>query len=427
VNIDSGFFYALLRTGDPQRLSQMSRDWIADEWQGVYDFVVECLNAPNMHKMPTPQTIELRFHVEFMETAEDVGYFINALRDRKAVQVLEDGIRDDFMPLVTSTDTEKNNPVDAAEKLMNLGAHVRRTYRPRRQGDFIDYYHDVEVREQAYTERKARQGMMGIPYPFEPMNVATGGLIDGEATAFFAESGVGKTWLLLLCAIHAANKGYSPVLFSNEMQPKRLTIRLDAIMAGVSPERFRRGILTLQEEEKLDAYYKTLAERGKKSAFVIFGPSDINGLASFESILSIIRNDIDVIFWDSPYLCVRSETWEEKTVFVQDLKNMAEDYALPIVVTWQLNRKGEVALTSAITQDFDHNFILGRDSQQKDLAQARLWSLKTRDGLELEDMLLKWNVKEGEFGVLSWKIPGVGSSNENYQVHVDYQHLEGDD
>jgi len=46
--------------------------------------------------------------------------------------------------------------------------------------------------------------------------------------------------------------------------------------------------------------------------------------------------------------------------------------------------------------------------------------------LELEEMLLQWDVKEGKFGVLSWKIPGVGSSNQSYQVNVDYESLEGD-
>lgn len=412
MNIDSGFFGALLTEGDPRILSTVSRDWITPKWQIVYDFVTDCLNNPEVKRMPKPETVELRFNCDLMRTTEPVGFFVSELRKRKARLALEDGVRDILMPLISMETPDQNRPLEAADKMMAHCSEVKSKYRQVRQGEPLDYKRDIERRRALYRARKERRGLMGIPYPFEPLNICTGGLIDGELTLFLGEYGQGKTWFMNQVARHAFQQGHSVLFVSQEMGPDRAAIREDALMAGISPDRFRRGMLTEEEEERLDQFYGTLAEY--KNEFLVYGPADVHSTASFEALISMLRPKIDVVLWDSPYLCIRSSTWEQRSEFVKGLKNMAESYSIPIFATWQLTHEGRAALTVAAATDPDHTLCLQRDQQMKSVGQAKIYAMKTRDGLELQDMMLQWDVARGAFDVLSYNIPGVESDMGDY-------------
>ena len=411
MNIDSGYFYALLRDGDSKPLAYVERDWFGDKWQKVYDFVRGCLTNPVMKKLPQVGTVAGKFEIEFFETEEEIGFYTDLLCKRRARLALEDSIQKVALPMIQNPKDQDHDPSEAARELMMACAEIRRKYRTS-YGETMDYNTEVGVRIEEYNKRKAMKGLIGIPYPFQPMNDATGGLIGGELAVFFTASGLGKTWMLCQVVHSAMAAGCDGACFSQEMKPARLALRLDALGAGISPDRHRRGCLTPEEEEKMRDYLRSLPKRPKLH---MFGPKDIRTLADFEATLAAIRPNIEYIVWDSPYLVCRADKWEVKTEFVYGLKTLAEDYDIPMFVTWQLNRKGEPALTDAIRTDADHNFQAD-DEGLREMRQIRVYSTKTRDGLKLENMLLQWDTTEGNFEVLSWKIPGMGDSYQDYTV-----------
>ncbi len=418
MNIDAGFFYTLLYKGDPQPLIHVSEDFFEDRWKEVYRFVVGALSDPSMLKLPEVETVSGMFEIEFFETEEEVAFYVGMLRSRRARVALEDAIQKVAVPLIEHPNSLDYDPLEAARELMMKSSEIRRKYR-KTKGEILDYNEDVGIRIAEYNKRKSQKGLMGIPYPFPALNDATGGMQGGELTVFFAESGLGKTWMLVQVAITAMESGCAGVCFSQEMKPKRLSMRLDALGARVSPDRFRRGCLTPEEEEKVRAYYTDLPNRPKLH---LFGPKDIKCLADFEATLAALRPSISYILWDSPYMICRANEWADRTDFVKGLKELLEDYDIPLFATWQLNRKGEPSFTDAIRTDADHNFV-GTDEGLEEMQQIRVFSLKTRDGLKLENLLLRWEIAEGNFEEIGRaKIRG----QEPHDYTVDYNLGGGD-
>lgn len=413
MNLDSNFFYCLLRDGDPRKLMDVPRSWIDPDWQKVYDFCQDCLDNPEMKRLPQADTVGLRYSIDFFETSETIDYYINELRKRRARLALEDGLREAFQ-LIEEPD-KQNKPVEAADQLMQQCAEIKRVYRPVTGGEAVDYTTDIELRKQEYEKREARRGIIGIPYPFEPMNLATGGLVDGEVSVILARSGVGKTWFLCLVASHALRLGKNVLVVTQEMPPKGLAMRFDGLLAGVPPDRHRLGMLNVEERDRLWSYYDGLSQSTAK--LHIYGKHDIRTLGAFEALLSVMASEIDLVCWDSPYLLTRSEKdWETRAGFVEMIKYLAEDYNKPFFLTWQLNSQGQPAFTAAIKTDVDHNFLADVEGLE-DLFQIKVSSIKTREGMSLREMRLEWNIARARFDVLYWKIPGLGDSGD-YTVDV---------
>lgn len=415
MNLDAGYFYCLLRDGDPRPFTRVNVEWIDSEWEPVHKFVREFLGTHK--KLPKVDTVRAQCGVEFYETEEEVGFYTELLCKRAARLSLEDGVLKELLPMIQHpADGDSFHPIEAAEKMMLLCSKIRGTYRMR-PPQIMDYNKNIGVRVARYNKSKARQGQIGIPYPFEPMNLATGGMVGGEVTVALARSGVGKSWLYSLVCNHAVKSGYNVLAVSQEMQPPELSVRLDALGAGVSPERYWRGTLKPEEEEQMKRYLESLAER--KNNIFLYGPAEVSSYEAFQALLTTMRPKIDLVAWDSPYLVVRGKKWEERADFCHEVKHCSEDFDVPFFVTWQLNRKGEPALTEAIMTDMDQCFIMSNENLKR-LKQLLMFSLKTRQGLELEKLLLKWDTAAGEFDVLSWRIPGMGDSHQDYVVGGEY-------
>ena len=403
MDLDAGYIYTLLRDKDSRGLSAIEKNWLIGDWSKVYDFCLECLTVPGMLALPSLGTIADRFGVSFDKTEEPMGFFVSEIKKRQACTALDNAVRTHAIPY------DAQNPLNSVEKLISACAEIKRRYHSTTSGQSINYSCDIEYRLSGYKKRKEMNGVVGIPFPYSPMNTCTGGLIGGELSVVLAESGVGKTWFLCLIARSAFLGGRSVLFVSQEMQPLRLCNRLDSLLAGISPDRMLRGCLTDQEEKRLCEHYDSLKER--KGKLNIYGQKDVNSLASFEALLSVMHSQVDIILWDSPYLAIRSETWEERAEFVRCLKANAEMYNLPIVISWQLNREGKAALTVAVVTDADHNFVLEREKNMGGASQMKVYSTKTRDGVELRDMYLNWDVVNGDFSLLCWK---------GEQLHHDY-------
>jgi replicative DNA helicase len=411
MNSDLSFFYCLLRDNDPLPLTQIKLEWIDQDYRRVYAFVQAFISRHR--KLPQWETVAGKFQLDVDPTTEDIGFFADLIRKRAARLTLEDGILNDLVPMLQNpADDTTFDPLGASAKMMKLCSEVCSAFRVDGT-EALDYNHDVGVRIRDYNLRKKMQGRVGVPYPFEPMNLATSGLVGGEGAILFARSGVGKTWFLSLVCNAAVNAGVSVLALSQEMSPAQLSQRIDAVGAGVSPDRLRRGCLSPEEEQRMRDYYTRLKERD--ADIFMYGPSDISSFEAFEALLLTMRPRVGLVIWDSPYLVIRGEKWENRASFCHSLKQVLVQQNIPLFATWQLNRKGEPALTDAIMTDMDHNFVAD-DEGIRQLKQMNIFSLKTRSGLLLERMILKWNVINCDFDVLSWRIPGLGDSHESYVV-----------
>ena len=430
MNIDANFFYTLLSQGEVRALSAIERDWLAESYMPVYDFVMSCLKNPEMKRMPRTDTVEGKFSLEFLPTQEDVWFFVQELRKRKASQIIEETIKNDTLPnLASPTDMD---PLAAARKLMEVGCHITRNFRPKDRGDSISFTTDISIRREDYERRKKMQGLIGIPYPWKALNLATGGLVPGELTTLFARSSVGKTWLTNIIATDVFSSGKSVLYVSQEMAPIRVTNRMDSLMAGVSPRGFRFGQLTEDEEKRLDAFYDNLDKLNH--GIMILGPKDIKSCVDFDVYLSQIAKHVDLVIWDSCYEVIRKEKWELRAEFVMKLKRASEDYNVPILATWQFNQRFSflrrmkkdliaaacegVAITEAARTDAD-KCIGAAFSDEENTDILDLFTFKTRDGMQLQELKIHWDIESRKFSAISWDVPGV-------ETFSPFPSLEGD-
>jgi len=417
MNIEAGFFYKLLRDGDPRLLAGVEKEWLAEEWHRVLELVESCIANPDMMKMQAVETVENELDKMLPHTSEHIGFFINKLRERHARNCLEEKIKE-VVPLISLQTPQQNDPLKAAEQLMISCAEIKRKYSPSGDHEAMNFTKETEAVKEDYLQRKSMKGMMGIPYLYEAMNLSTGGMRPGELIVFLAESGLGKTWFLLLQAIAAFRSGHSILIITQEMKPRQLAIRIVSLMSKVSPYNFWKGDLEIVEEKILDDFYMSV--KASEKEILIYGPDQVNSIAHFDALLSVLHSKVGVVFWDSPYLCTRAGTWQESSDFVKGMKHAAECYSVPLFITWQLNKFGDVAYTKAILTDADHNFVMERENpDREDLLQVRVRSTKTRDGIKLKELILEWNIKEGRFDSLMWRIPGVGDSSEDYTVKLE--------
>jgi hypothetical protein len=111
------------------------------------------------------------------------------------------------------------------------------------------------------------------------------------------------------------------------------------------------------------------------------------------------------------------------------VKCIAEEYNVPIILTWQLNADDKPAYTKAVSDDVDNKIILSQDESLESMFQADVRIPKSRDGLLLKSMIVKWDIKNGDFGELdegmfrpiTWDVPGVGNSHSDYTDGATYE------
>lgn len=228
-----------------------------------------------------------------------------------------------------------------------------------------------------YENKANGGGLSGIPFPWEPLNSAIGGLVPGTFSVVYAPSKHGKTWMALeIAAVH-------PYLFANarvlviscEMPIVQIYRRLLARMAEVDyngvvngtladsqRERYFAALQGIHQEQQ-DAKVLELNDGGHRAIRVI-RPSARTG-AGIDSIRGAVEVfEPDILFVDSVYRLAddkggRDYDWRGLQSNMAALKDMSAEFGMPVIVTAQANRKG---WTDVSEIDFDEYGDIGMGS-----------------------------------------------------------------
>ena len=87
------------------------------------------------------------------------------------------------------------------------------------------------IKEKANSPQKA----VGIPWPYEELNDACGGLRFGDLHMILADTGAGKTTLLMDIALKVALGGHHVIYLNTEMQDDEMRDRLGGMLSGIEP------------------------------------------------------------------------------------------------------------------------------------------------------------------------------------------------
>ncbi|MBN1818018.1 MAG: replicative DNA helicase [Sedimentisphaerales bacterium] len=229
---------------------------------------------------------------------------------------------------------------------------------------------------EAFESIESRKGnLTGLPTGFYELNDKLCGLQKGEMIIIAARPSMGKTSLAMNMAEHIGADNDLPVaLFSLEMSKRQLVERLLCSRSHIDAQLVRRGTLSTEQFEELT---KAGSELFEKPIYI----DDTPGATPLEIRAKCRRlksqYDIQCVFID--YLQLMSvggrieSRQQEVSAISRDLKALARELEVPVVVLSQLNRAAEgreghrprmsdLRDSGSIEQDADVILLLHRES-----------------------------------------------------------------
>jgi replicative DNA helicase len=254
--------------------------------------------------------------------------------------------------------------------------------------EFKSNYQDII---ENYDWVRNKNGLTGIPWPWDVLNNESMGIQNGEYIVFNARPKNMKTWVLCYLAYYAYQFARRRVLFyTREMAVETILRRMVAIAGGVDYSKFVKAQLTEAEELKLWRDLQTasdieniLDDRGSRAMLRVTDCSDpglgpgISGLKK-----KIEATSPDIIFIDAVYLmhderaAKNAAEWLRHTHVSRDVRDIARDTGIPIIVSTQVKREGEKtrggstqesAYTDAFGQDGSYIFRLNLDRGSEEI------------------------------------------------------------
>lgn len=211
-----------------------------------------------------------------------------------------------------------------------------------------------------YQMMQNSQGLVGVPYPWYPLNEVTQGMQEGQFIIIYGRPKSMKTWVAVEMARDAYIRSRRRVLFyTREMAPIQIAQRVAAQIARVDYAAFKAGrlqpslqrrvfeILQYLRDDEIAAgayglhqpYFKIITDKSQAA-----GGSG-GGIGWLQAKIRDLRPDI--VFVDGMYLMKDDRTnqrtvdWKQVAHISQDLKGTAQDFGIPIVGVTQANRSAE--------------------------------------------------------------------------------------
>ncbi|MBR3844495.1 MAG: replicative DNA helicase [Clostridia bacterium] len=270
------------------------------------------------------------------------------------------------------------------------------------------------VRLQQMEDPETRKEMQGVPTGLSTLDRIIGGLHRSDLVIIGARPGMGKTSLILNMARYiSVNAKRKVAFFSLEMSRDQLAQRMLSFDAAVDISRLRNGGLTADEWDRISTATSTLYQ---SELFV-----DETSAITVQQIKSKLRrNKPDVVFIDYLQLLQTTSRSENRVQQVsemtRDLKIMAKELNIPVVVCSQLSRAGQAKGTShvpqlsdlresgSIEQDADivlllhrpHYYAIAGEEGELDPNEAQCIVAKNRHG-STEIAKLRWDGRFAKF------------------------------
>lgn len=268
----------------------------------------------------------------------DLTEYIEVVRDKSMMRNL---IR--TCNQITSEALEEE---DVARNILDHAEQMIFALAERRAAEGFAHVQPVAEKVLAKVEEYSRReshALTGLATGFRELDEMTSGLQPSDLIIVAARPSMGKTALCLNIAQNASIDEKAVVaVFSLEMSKEQLVMRMMASEAKVDASRFRRGILSRDEWERLARAIGTLAE----ARMYI---DDTPGISVLEMRakarrLAAEQKRLDLIVVDYLQLMGggRSESRQQEVSQIsRELKALAKEMNVPVIAVSQLSRAPE--------------------------------------------------------------------------------------
>jgi len=392
LDIDKGFVCSLIAENDIALAlkEKIEPNWLKEPYDDIFTFLKNFY--VQFGKVPDPETVQARFGFFYAAPKETLRFYCDRVKDRKRKESLLGLAKE----IIDKNEAAKAAPIpqqqmlvaDLEKLVMDFTSQYALSLA---KSETDDVTANIQVRDQDYQRRKDPEYIRKtfIPTPWEPLNEQIIGFQGGDLVTILGKSGLGKTWLMLLCLVHASRMGKKVLLFTKEMTIRQLGLRLDALMSGLPYRALARSELDPIQEAEYFAFLQDLAHKrasGNLSPFYIDQGSDSGGIQLMQAKIRAIKPDI--VGLDGGYLFAGGYKWEKQGELTGGFKDALMLNNIPGIVTNQEGSKGSsTAAANSPTYVNDASVVLRLVSDGGDLPFMGIEAIKLRDGFQRR---VKW-------------------------------------
>lgn len=363
------------------------------EYPKEYLFIENHLKEYNT--IPDKETFIAKFpDFPVIKVNEQADYLISELQNDRNKRKLA-GIFNNVRTLLM------NNDIDKAIKLFQDAQNIGNTQTVK----CVDLVKDTS-RYDEYVAKTQDFNQYYVTTGFKELDDIIGGWDRNEELAtIVARTNVGKSWVILKCAVEACKAGLNVGIYSGEMSESKVGYRFDTLLGHIS-----NGALTHGSEKIMIDYKKYIDELSSlvKGSFKVLTPSKINGLAGVNALRNFIeRENLDILFVDQRSLLIDDRRARNPVEIASnismDLKTLQVMKKIPIITVSQQNRTinesgqdtTQIAQSDRIGQDSTIVLFLDRDKSDKTIMKMTLG--KSRDSENGVSLSYKVDLNRGEF------------------------------
>lgn len=320
----------LLQTGDASLLKVNNvDDTFFSDYTQEYAFIRDHMSVYG--QVPDRLTFASKFaDFDWIEVRENPNYLIDELyrdRNKRTLARVFNGVRD----RINAGDIEGAMALFTTSSQDVLSStHI----------DCVDIIRDTS-RYDAYLERTQDFSKYYVKTGFSELDELVGGWDRLEEYAtIVARPGVGKSWVLLRCAMAAAEQGLRAGLYSGEMSEIKVGYRFDTLAGHISNSGIIHGNAELMNSYK--SFLDSMESRFSGCIKVIT-PKMIKHSATVMDLEAFIeKENLDILFIDQHSLMEDQRKAKDPVTraanISKDLKNLQVLKRIPIITVSQQNR-----------------------------------------------------------------------------------------
>lgn len=371
---------AVLDTGSVESLRTLGDDLFEDDELAVFQFVKS--HFRRYGELPSQRTVEEETRTRLPSAPESVAYYSKRVYDRKLYVQL----REEFGSL---RDAMQAHNVDQCREVVDRMKSACRIVTP--DNDVRNIREASRLVMQQYTQANLNPGLAGIPTGWPRLDEVTGGYQRGDLIAWVARMGLGKTYVMLVQALHAWSLGYNVLIVTMEMTIEQIVRRALGMEAGINPDFIRKGTASNAAMNRLRRYIDTMVNVDR---FHVYAGSFSKKVADVEILMHELCPDI--VFIDGAYLlrpdlASRNASRLERVAEVYDgLKKLTITSERPIVTTSQFSRQAgkrgkdgsleTISFSDAIAMHSSIVFGLKEGAPPFERSRRRFEIMKGREG-----------------------------------------------
>lgn len=385
------------------------------DYEQEFRFIKEHLD--NYNNIPDKATFLSKFpDFDIIQVDESYNYLLDALyedRNKRKLAFIFNQIR----KLLNEGKTEEAlNLYSTSTEVAIKAKHI----------DCVDIVRDIS-RYEDYVERCSDFNKYYIKTGFNELDKLIGGWERQEELATIAaRPGVGKSWVLLKCAVAALEQGLNVGIYSGEMSERKVGYRFDTLVSHISNYSISKGIVDIQNEYKL--FIDSLKDK-YKGCLKVLTPAMINGVAGVTSLRAFIeKENLDILFVDQHSLLEDDRKARDPVTkaanISRDLKNLQVLKKIPIIAVSQQNR--EKTENGATTANIAQSDRISQDStiliflEQKD-SILTLNLVKSRDSETGKMLKYAIDLNKGIFEYIPSDKDNVSTQEDINALYEEYE------